>query len=76
MMLLLDPHRGSTRRAMPTSGLRVRVEPELRKQFIEECRRKDLTASQVIRGFMRRYIEEGLKARLWESVGKKSKHEQ
>lgn len=61
---------------MATSGLRVRVEPELREQFIEECRRRDLTASQVIRSFMRQYIEEGLKKRLWESVGKESKHDQ
>jgi hypothetical protein len=40
------------------SGFRVRVEESLRKAFIEACRKKDQTASQEIRKFMRDYVEE------------------
>ena len=40
------------------SGFRVRVEEGLRKAFIDACRKKDQTASQEIRKFMRNYVEE------------------
>jgi len=43
---------------MKESGLRIRVEPSLRKHFIEACKKKDMTASQVIRAFMREYIDQ------------------
>ena len=38
------------------SGMRIRVEPELRRQFIDLCRDHDLTAAQVLRAFMRYYV--------------------
>jgi hypothetical protein len=41
-----------------TVGLRIRIEPELRKAFLEACRRSDQKAAQVVRGFMRRYVDE------------------
>lgn len=42
---------------MTESGLRIRVETQLRQEFMDACRAQDLTASQAIRGFMRRFIE-------------------
>lgn len=43
---------------MPESALRVRVDPKLHREFIEACRAQDQTASQVLRAFMRDYLEE------------------
>ena len=45
---------------MKECGLRIRVDQELREEFVNACRSQDLTASQVIRHFMRRYIERGV----------------
>ena len=41
---------------MKDSGLRIRVERELRERFLEICRQKDRPAAQVIREFMREFI--------------------
>lgn len=41
---------------MKNSGLRIRVELELREKFLEVCRQQDRPAAQVIREFMREYI--------------------
>ena len=49
---------------MKESGFRVRVDEKLRQEFLEACRGKDLTASQVIRAFMRTYVEESSRSRL------------
>lgn len=38
---------------MTESGLRIRVSNDLREAFIQECRKQDLTAAQVLRAFMR-----------------------
>ncbi|WP_417843555.1 hypothetical protein [Thalassospira sp.] len=43
---------------MKDSGLRIRVERELRERFLEICREQDKPAAQVIREFMREYISE------------------
>ena len=48
--------KGYTHR-MKDSGLRIRVERQLREKFLELCREQDRPASQVIREFMREYIE-------------------
>ena len=40
------------------AGMRIRVERSLREQFVEVCRARDLSAAQVIRAFMRGYVEE------------------
>lgn len=41
---------------MKDSGLRIRVERELRERFLALCRRLDRPAAQVIREFMKDYI--------------------
>jgi predicted DNA-binding protein len=43
---------------MKDSGLRIRVERQLREKFLELCREQDRPASQVLREFMRQYIEQ------------------
>lgn len=40
------------------AGLRIRVERELRDEFLEVCRHRDRPAAQVIREFMREYVAE------------------
>lgn len=39
------------------SGLRIRVESQLREDFLRACKKDDLTAAQVIRAFMRSYVD-------------------
>lgn len=39
------------------SGLRIRVESQLREDFLRVCKKDDLTAAQVLRAFMRTYID-------------------
>lgn len=39
------------------TGLRIRVDDALRRDFIETCKGHDTTAAQVLRGFMRWYVE-------------------
>ena len=41
---------------MKDAGLRIRVQRELREQFLEACRAEDKPAAQVIREFMRDYV--------------------
>lgn len=43
---------------MKDSGLRIRIEKELREKFLETCRRQDRPAAQVLREFMREYIDD------------------
>lgn len=43
---------------MKIVGLRIRVQQELREQFLEACRAQDKPAAQVLREFMRKYINE------------------
>lgn len=38
------------------SGLRIRIQRELREQFLDVCHVQDKPAAQVIRAFMREYI--------------------
>mgnify|MGYP001822924359 CR=1 FL=1 len=42
---------------MKTAGFRIRVDPELRKAFIEACKESDLSAAHVLRTFMRQYTD-------------------
>lgn len=42
---------------MKDVGLRIRVQRELREQFLEVCRTQDKPAAQVLREFMRNYVE-------------------
>jgi len=43
---------------MKDAGFRIRVQRELRDQFLEICRAKDKPAAQVLREFMRAYVQE------------------
>jgi len=43
--------------AMKDVGMRIRVEPELREEFVDICKQKDIPAAQVIRTFMREFIQ-------------------
>ena len=43
---------------MKDSGLRIRVQRDLREQFLNICRQQDRPGAQVIREFMRSYIAE------------------
>ena len=43
---------------MKDVGLRIRVQKELREQFLEACRKQDKPAAQVLREFMREYVSE------------------
>lgn len=38
------------------AGLRLRVEREIRQEFVEACRAEGKTAAQVLREYMRDYI--------------------
>jgi len=40
------------------SGMRIRIDRELRDRFIEICREQDKPAAQIIREFMRDYIQQ------------------
>jgi len=40
------------------SGLRIRVDQELRVAFLKACKSLDRTASQEIRNFMRQYVNQ------------------
>ena len=42
---------------MKDAGMRIRVEEDLRKKFVEICKKNDVSAAQVIRGFMRDFVE-------------------
>lgn len=39
-------------------GLRIRIDKDLREQFLKVCRSQDKPAAQVIREFMRAYVRE------------------
>lgn len=39
-------------------GVRIRVEKELRDEFLETCRSQDTPAAHVLRQFMREYVAE------------------
>lgn len=38
-------------------GLRIRVDRDLREAFVEACRVQDVSASQILRDFMRSFTE-------------------
>ena len=40
-----------------TSALRIRIEPNLHYQFLDICKNQDRPASQVIRNFMKQYVQ-------------------
>ncbi len=42
---------------MKDVGLRIRVQRDLREAFLKVCRAQDKPAAQVLREFMRAYVE-------------------
>lgn len=40
------------------AGLRIRVERDLRDDFVEVCQRQGIPAAQVLREFMRAYVSD------------------
>jgi len=43
---------------MKDAGLRIRIEPELRDAFIQTCHESHTPAAQVLRAFMRDYVQQ------------------
>ena len=39
------------------SGFRIRLDDNLRRNFLQACKQQDKSAAQVIREFMRRYVD-------------------
>jgi hypothetical protein len=58
---------------MKDAGLRIRLQRGLRDKFLEACRAEDKPAAQVLREFMRGYIEnaENRSGKARERKGKK-----
>jgi hypothetical protein len=43
---------------MKDAGMRIRVEQDLREEFISVCQTQHIPAAQVLRHFMRGYVEQ------------------
>lgn len=43
---------------MKDAGMRIRVEQDLREEFISVCQTQHTPAAQVLRQFMRGYVEQ------------------
>lgn len=41
-----------------SSALRIRVDPELHREFLDVCKRLDVPAAQVLRQHMRKFVDE------------------
>lgn len=41
-----------------SSALRIRIEPDLHQEFLAACKRLDVPAAQVLRQYMRRFVDE------------------
>ncbi|MBV2125027.1 MAG: hypothetical protein KUF75_07755 [Candidatus Thiodiazotropha sp. (ex Ctena orbiculata)] len=41
-----------------SSALRIRVDPELHREFLDVCKRLDVPAAQVLRQYMRKFVDE------------------
>ncbi|MEO0636985.1 MAG: hypothetical protein AAFY73_10085 [Pseudomonadota bacterium] len=55
---------------MKDAGLRIRIDRNLRERFLQVCRAQDKPAAQVIREFMRSYIQTHDPANDLQSEGK------
>ncbi len=51
------PVRYPPRMSTKDSGMRIRVERELREAFVQACRAQDRPASEVLRSFMRAFAD-------------------
>ena len=48
---------------MKDSGLRIRIERDLREKFLAICRERDRPAAQVLREFMRTFVADNESAK-------------
>ncbi|TNF86099.1 MAG: hypothetical protein JSU67_06945 [Gammaproteobacteria bacterium] len=39
-----------------TAALRIRIDPDLHKQFLDACKAQDIPASQILREFMKQFV--------------------
>ena len=60
---------------LKNSGMRIRVEKELRDAFVQACRAQDRHASDVLRDFMRAFTEKQLLGQADLFAGFKGKQE-
>ncbi len=56
---------------MKDSGLRIRIERNLRERFLAICHKEDRPAAQVLRQFIRDYVEGRETARLADAENQK-----
>ena len=47
---------------MKDAGMRIRVEQDLREEFVATCQAKHVPAAQVLREFMRGYVKKNIRA--------------
>ncbi|AMV07695.1 MULTISPECIES: plasmid-related protein [Xanthomonas] len=59
--------------SLKDSGMRIRVEKELRDAFVQACRAQDRPAADVLRDFMRAFTEKRLHGRAELFTGAKRK---
>lgn len=65
----------ATSMTLKNSGMRIRVEKELRDAFVQACRTQDRHASDVLRDFMRAFTEKQLLGQADLFAGLKGKQE-
>jgi hypothetical protein len=53
---------------MKDVGMRIRVEPELREQFISLCHEHNVPAAQVLRSFMRDFVQGGSTGKSYKKI--------
>lgn len=58
---------------MKDSGLRIRIERELREKFLATCRQQDRPAAQALREFMREFVAANQNVSFGSKKGHKSK---
>ena len=59
--------------ALKDSGMRIRVEKDLREAFVRACRLQDRHAADVLRNFMRTFTEKQLQGQAGLFAGSKRK---
>ena len=72
-LLSLHVYPSATLVSMKDSGLRIRVERDLRERFLETCRQIDRPAAQVLREFMREFIAENDEAKPLDKAKRRAK---
>ena len=61
-----------------SSALRIRIDPELHREFLDACKRLDVPAAQVLRQYMRKFVDENQdspQVGMFDDRGKQDNHE-